>query len=198
MRHRLPLLLSVVALLVAVVGSTPVAGAVGGALLPARSVGSEQLRPHAVTSAKIRNGSVTALDVQKRALTGAHVRDGSLLAADFRAGQMPAGPKGDKGDSGTANVVFRRGQASLSAGGLAAAVAPCAPGERLLGGGAAVLRAGDTLSADPKVAVLASYPAADGSTPPLEGETASRWVAVARADEPSSTRIVAFAACAKP
>ncbi|MEA2445725.1 MAG: hypothetical protein QOJ12_3017, partial [Thermoleophilales bacterium] len=43
-------------------------------------VGSRQLKPNAVTSSKVKNGA--------------------LLAADFKAGQLPAGAKGDKGDKG--------------------------------------------------------------------------------------------------
>jgi hypothetical protein len=180
---------------VALLGSTPVAGAIKGLVLPAGSVGTAQLRANAVTSAKIRNGAITAIDVQKGAITAAHVKDGSLLAADFRAGQLPAGPKDDPGAT---NVVYRRHETTLSPAGLAVSVAQCTADERLTGGGAALLRAGDTLSNDPSVALVASYPATNAGPPPGEGAAASRWVAVARAAEPSSTRDVAFAACAKP
>ena len=195
MRNRLSFLLSVAALGVAVLGATPVSGAAKGFLLPSGSVGTAQLRTGAVTSAKLHNGTVAAADIQKRAITSAHVKDGSLLAADFRAGQLPAGPKGDPGAT---NVVYRRAQTTLGTAGLATAVAVCAPGETLIGGSGALLRAGDTLSADPNVFLLGSFPAADGNAGPADGGTASRWIAVARASEPSSTRIVAFAACAKP
>jgi hypothetical protein len=198
MRHRLPLILSTTALLVAVLGATPIAGAVETALLPARSVGTDQLRTGAVTSTKIRNGAVAAVDVRPRSLTGAQVRDGSLLAVDFKPGQLPAGPKGDKGDPGATTVVHRRGQASLDSGGIARAVARCAEGETLVGGGGALLRAGDTISADPNVHLLGDYPVTDAGAPPTDGTPARAWAALARASEPSSTRVVAFAACAKP
>jgi hypothetical protein len=198
MNHRLPLLVAAAALVVAVLGSTPVAGAVTGLVLPANSVGAAQLKPNAVTSAKINNGSVHAFDVAKGSLTSRHVRDRSLLAADFRPGQLPAGPKGDKGDPGATNVVYHREQAELSLGGIAQAVATCAPDETLVGGSAALLRAGDTISADPNVSIVASYPATAGITAATDGAAASRWVAIAHASEASSTRIVAFAACAKP
>jgi len=198
MHHRLPLLLAATALAVAVLASTPVAGAMRAAVLPKDSVGTTQLRANAVTGPKIRNGTISALDVRRSTLTSAQVRDGSLLAADFRAGQLPAGPKGERGEPGATDVVVRRAQTSLGAAGLAQAVAACAAGETLVGGGTALLRAGDTLSADANVDVVASYPAAEGITPPADGTPASRWVGVARVAAPSSSRLVVFASCARP
>jgi hypothetical protein len=50
------------------------------ATLPRNSVGSTQLKKNAVTSAKVKNSS--------------------LLAKDFKAGQLPAGAKGDPGAAG--------------------------------------------------------------------------------------------------
>ena len=195
MTHRLPLILSTAALVVALLGATPVAGAVKRLVLPANSVGTSQLRPSAVTSAKIRNGAIAPIDIQKGAITAAHVMDGSLLAADFRVGQLPAGPKGDPGAT---TVVYRRYDTIVSPAGLAVSVAQCAPDETLTGGGAALLRPGDTLSNDSSVELVASYPASNAGPAPGDGAVATRWIAVARAAEPSSTRIVAFAACAKP
>ena len=58
--------------------------------LPKNSVGSRQLKKNAVTSTKIA----------KNAVTSVLVKNGSLLAADFKAGQLPAGPKGDRGRDG--------------------------------------------------------------------------------------------------
>ncbi len=48
--------------------------------LPSNSVGSKQIRKSAVNSSK--------------------VKDNSLLATDFKAGQLPAGPKGEQGPKG--------------------------------------------------------------------------------------------------
>ncbi len=56
--------------------------------LPSNSVGTRQIKRDAVTRSKIRAG---AIDSSK-------VKDATLLAADFKAGQLPKGDKGDKGD----------------------------------------------------------------------------------------------------
>jgi len=73
-------ILATTALVVAVLGSTPLGQAAGRLVLPKNSVGAAQLK--------------------KSAVSGLKVKDGSLMAADFKAGQLPAGPKGDKGDAG--------------------------------------------------------------------------------------------------
>ena len=76
---KLAVAFSATALLVSVLFATPV-GQAASRLLPKSSVGSAQLRSNAVTGSKVKNGS--------------------LLAADFKAGQLPAGPKGDPGGQG--------------------------------------------------------------------------------------------------
>ena len=79
--RRLPrptasLLISILALMVALGGTAYASG-----LLPRHSVGTAQLKKNAVVSSKVKNGS--------------------LLKRDFRAGQLPAGPKGDTGAPGS-------------------------------------------------------------------------------------------------
>ena len=77
--RRLPIILSMTAIVVAVLGATP-AGEAALNALPRASVGPLQLKTNAVTSIKVKNGS--------------------LLRADFRAGQIPAGPAGPAGAQG--------------------------------------------------------------------------------------------------
>ena len=114
-------------------------------------MGTAQLRANAVVSGKIRNGSVTGLDVQKLTLTGAHVKPGSLLAANFRAGQLPAGPKGDKGERGekgekgdkgvkgdpglSGYEVVKTAPMTLAANSSVLARATCPTGKKPIGGG---------------------------------------------------------------
>jgi hypothetical protein len=79
-KPRSATVLAATALVVAVFGSTPLGHAAGRLVLPKGSVGAKQLKTNAVTGLK--------------------VLDGTLTAGDFRAGQLPAGAKGDKGDKG--------------------------------------------------------------------------------------------------
>ena len=151
MQARVHSALSVCALVVAVLGWTPLGEAAREAVFPPNSVGTLELRDNAVVTAKIRNGSITGLDVQKRTLTGAHVKPGTLVASSFRAGQLPAGPKGDKGDKGDKGqkgdkgpqgdpglsgvVVVQSPSTPLAANGSALVRVTCPAGKRAIGGG---------------------------------------------------------------
>ncbi len=83
--------LGLVAIFIALSGS---AYAVGAAR---NSVGSKQIKAGAVKNA----------DLGSDAVTSPKVKDGTLLNADFAAGQIPAGPRGLKGDAGTARAYGR-------------------------------------------------------------------------------------------
>ncbi len=69
--------------------------------LPNNSVGTKQLKDNAVASKKIRNGAVNSNKV----------KNGSLLSADFQAGQLPAGPQGERGPQGSAGLPGPKGDA---------------------------------------------------------------------------------------
>ncbi len=139
MRNRLPMIVSIAALLVAVLGVTPLGEAAYNAVVPRNSVGTLQLKRNAVKAAKIAPNAIRA----------GHVLDGSLLTADFKAGQIPQGPKGDKGDKGDKGAVGQPGVSGLervtatNTGG-ASSTSPktvsavCPTGKKILGGGAFV------------------------------------------------------------
>ena len=74
---RFSVALSASALVVSLLGTTPLGEAAQELVIPRDSVGTAQLR----------NGAVT----------GAKVRDRSLLARDFEQGQLPQGPPGPAG-----------------------------------------------------------------------------------------------------
>ena len=69
-----------------------------------------------VTGKNVKNSSLTGADIKNSSITGTDVKNRSLRAVDFRAGELPAGAqgpqgpqglkgdtgaKGDKGDAGT-------------------------------------------------------------------------------------------------
>ena len=89
MSRRLPLALSLTALVVAVLGSTSAGHALVNVVAP-KSVGTAQLKNGAVSTAKLRAGAVTS----------AKVRNGTLLRVDFKAGQLVPGPRGPAGSQG--------------------------------------------------------------------------------------------------
>ena len=53
-----------------------------------------------ITGAQVANSSLTGADIKNGSIAAADVKKGSLTADRFRAGQIPAGAKGDKGDTG--------------------------------------------------------------------------------------------------
>jgi Collagen triple helix repeat (20 copies) len=77
---KTPTIIAITALAVAVLFATPLGQAAGNLVLSKNSVGAAQIK--------------------KNAVTGPKVKDASLMAADFKAGQLPAGPQGPKGDPG--------------------------------------------------------------------------------------------------
>jgi len=73
-----------------------------------------------VTGKNVKNSSLTGKDIKNSSLTTSDVKNRSLLAADFKSGQLPAGPqgaqgaqgpKGDKGDKGDQGATGDAGSA---------------------------------------------------------------------------------------
>lgn len=140
MRERLPIVLSATALVVAVLGSTPVGEAAKNLVVPRNSVGTLQLKNGAVTTAKLRSGAVTS----------AKVANFSLRAIDFRGAQLPRGPQGPAGPAGPAGpqgppgigglqAVYTTGAASSNT--TRTQTASCPTGKQAVGGGATILPA---------------------------------------------------------
>ena len=130
MRYRLPMIFSITALLVALLGITPLGEAAYNAVVPKNSVGTQQLQRNAVKAAKIAPNAIRTT----------HVLDGSLLAADFKAGQIPQGPKGDKGDTGDKGAPGVSGyeivtQATTITNTLLSVSVACPAGKKAFGGG---------------------------------------------------------------
>ena len=64
--------------------------ALGGTSYAVKKIGSRQIADNSVKSVDVRNNN----------LTGTDIKDGSLLGGDFAAGQLPAGPAGPAGPQG--------------------------------------------------------------------------------------------------
>jgi len=127
MKQAISLGCSVAALVIAVLGSTPL-GEAASQLVPRNSVGSLQLKRNAVTARKLSPNAVR---------TG-HVLNGTLLAEDFKVGQLPKGDKGDKGDAGAPGlsgvqiVTAQKNVVNKTSDELSAT---CPAGKRVIGGG---------------------------------------------------------------
>jgi hypothetical protein len=190
---KIPLALAATALVVAVLGATPLGQAAGRMILPKNSVGTAQIKSSAVSGAKIATNAVT----------GRKVKDGSLLAVDFKAGQLPsgppgpAGPKGDpgamgamgqrgpKGDTGPAGIAGREvvmgTSETVPQGGFANETATCPAGKKAISGGG--------LSFNGHAAITDTRPAGN-----LAGD--SQWLVRATNDTLVQDQITAYAVCA--
>jgi hypothetical protein len=178
MRDRLPMIISIAALLVAVLGVTPLGDAASNAVVPRNSVGTLQLQRNAVKAAKIAPNAVR---------TG-HVLNGSLLVEDFKAGQIPQGPKGDKGDKGApgaTSITVRSVDRTVAANNFATGSVSCNSGERATGGG--MRAAGLVYTA---YAMRASHPL------PLDASTPTGWAATVYSTQSGTFRV--YVLCASP
>jgi len=124
MSSRLALAMSASALVVAVLGSTPLGNAVTSAL-PRNSVGPLQLKRNAVGPQKLAPNAVRS----------GHVLDGSLLSADFKAGQIPAGPTGPAGPPGVSQKQIVTAQTASDSSSPKSITATCPAGKQSIGGG---------------------------------------------------------------
>jgi hypothetical protein len=73
--------------------------ALGGSSYAAITVTGKNVKNSSLTGKDIKNNSVTGKDV--KGISSGDVTDGSLLSKDFKAGQLPTGPKGDRGLPGS-------------------------------------------------------------------------------------------------
>jgi hypothetical protein len=76
--------------------------ALGSGSYAAITITGKDVKDSSLTGKDVKDRSLTAKDIKKNSLTTTEVKDHSLLARDFQAGQLPAGPRGLKGDKGDA------------------------------------------------------------------------------------------------
>ena len=158
-----------------------------------------------VTGKTVKNGSLTGQDLKRGTITSRQVKDGGLLSADFKAGQLPAGPRGETGPAGPpgtpgqagpagsfSSVVARKLFGSVADGAQTALTVVCAAGERPISGGF-------DAASDGTVRALLSAPANGPlSASPGDGQTFDRWQVVVRNDAggAANASFIAYAICA--
>jgi len=139
-----------------------------------------------IGSAGIRNNSLTGTDIKNESLTTSDVKNGSLRAKDFKAGQLPAGAagaagatgatgaagaKGDKGDTGPAGagrwvLVDATGAIESQSGGFSIATAYGSNGAPVGASGNVYINANEPLTNNGIVVSIALQNQVDQSTPP--------------------------------
>jgi hypothetical protein len=73
--------------------------ALGGSSYAALTVTGKNVKNSSLTGKDVKNNSLTGTDVKR--LKSGDVSDHSLLSKDFKTGQLPAGPRGADGKNGT-------------------------------------------------------------------------------------------------
>lgn len=124
-----------------VLGGTSYAVATG-------SIDSREIKNNSVASGDLRNNNLRGKDIRQGTLRSGDVANGSLLERDFKAGELPAGPRGATGGqgargaqgppgiSGLQKVVGFSGTANSNSGKFATATCPA--GKRAIGSGGQV------------------------------------------------------------
>ncbi|MFL5846273.1 MAG: collagen-like protein [Solirubrobacteraceae bacterium] len=105
---------SVLALIVALGGTTYAAVTVTGRDVRDGSLTGRDVRNGSLSGADVRDNSIDGSDIRRDAINSDDIEDGSLTAADLRPGAATgaAGPKGDagaKGDAGPAGATGPKG-----------------------------------------------------------------------------------------
>jgi hypothetical protein len=165
--------------------------ALGGSSYAAITVTGKNVKNSSLTGKDIKNNSLTGSDIKN--LKSGDVSDHSLLAKDFKAGQLPVGPqglKGDKGASGATHVVVRSLQTIGESANITIA---CHPGERAIGGGAG--RSNGTFNSTDTVRT--SWPAVN-ETPAPAGATPNGWDTGFDTGGSANVDMTFYAVCASP
>jgi hypothetical protein len=111
-----------------------------------------------VTGKNVKDSSLTGKDIKNSSLTSSDVKNKSLLSKDFKAGQLPAGPRGADGANGTNGfglLAYPFGSVDVNDGDPAdSGVVACDPGTFPTGGDAFAFQT--ALPNDPVPGVITS------------------------------------------
>jgi hypothetical protein len=177
------------------------------------------LQNNSVKSAQIAPGAVKTADIANNAVTSPKVKNGTLLAADFKAGQLPAGPrgltgaagpKGDvgaqgaqgaKGDPGATNVVVReRVVANVGGGATQDETIQCSAGEKAIGGGGGMSVAGSRSFGNLHIETVPFIvsPVDAAGLAPADGTTPTGWRVSLRNNSGAARDYHGYVVCVKP
>ena len=158
--------------------------------LGSTSVAAVSLSKNSVGAKQIKKDAVRASEIKSRAVGTSEVRNSALLAQDFKAGQLPAGAKGDKGDKGdkglkgdkgdtgdtgsfdSVTTQFFQAPADLANGANMSYGAFCPAGKQAIAGGG---RGDDTLSEETILTNTRPAISSGNTEPPLAGQSFTGW-----------------------
>jgi hypothetical protein len=152
--------------------------------LGSTSVAAVSLTKNSVGPKQIKKDAVRASEIKSRSVGTAEVRNRALLLEDFKAGQLPAGAKGDKGDRGekgdtgdtgsfdSVTTQFFQATTDLANGTNASYGAFCGAGKQAIGGGG---RGDATLSEETILTNTRPAISAGNTEPPLTGGSFNGW-----------------------
>jgi len=148
------------------------------------SIGSREIKNNSVRSKDLRNNTIRGKDIRTGTIRSSDVGNGSLLAEDFKAGQLPAGPQGPKGDPGAlSGVETVEASSNDNSNSPKEVTAICPAGKRVIGTGAATEGG---FGAPIAVATVRAF-----------GTNAADVVAFETAATPDTWHVTAQAICAK-
>jgi hypothetical protein len=149
--------------------------------LGSTSVAAVSLTKNSVGAKQIKKDAVRASEIKSRSVGTSEVRNGALLSEDFKAGQLPAGAKGDKGDKGdtgdtgsfgAVTVQFEQAGADLANNTNASYSVFCPAGQQAIGGGG---RGDATLSEETILTNTRPAISSGNTEPPLDNGTFTGW-----------------------
>ena len=158
-----------------------------------------------ITGNNVENGTLTSADLKNNSVTSVDIRSGSLVPQDFKAGQLPAGPQGVQGPQGIQGPKGDQGPPGISGLQRVSAtsgpnsdspkevMANCPEGKSVIGTGYDISGAvaGTPPNMDTDVALDQLQPSDETTVP--------GWVAAAASEVDPSTRewsLGVFALCA--
>jgi len=158
------------------------------------TVGSKQLKKNAVTAAKIKADAINGSKVIDGGLTGADLAAASIDSSKLAPGTIGTASLANGSVGGAKLGIVDTHLASIALpdnGVLQRAVASCAEGEKLIGGGVNLAAAG------PDIAIQASRPSNADSSTPEDGQPFASWEtsAINKAGETPATTLFAWAVC---